>query len=44
MNAASLPMPAGQRRLVALLLLVIAAFAAAGLAAMFALSPKVPTS
>jgi len=41
MNAASLPMPAGQRRLVALLLLVTAAFAAAGLAAMFALSPKV---
>lgn len=42
MNAASLPMSAGQRRLIALLLLVTAAFAAAGLAAMFALSPKVP--
>jgi len=41
MNAASLPMPAGQRWLVALLLLLTAAFAAAGLAAMFALSPKV---
>ena len=41
MNAASLPMPAGQRRLVALLLLVTAAFAATGLAAMFVLSPKV---
>lgn len=41
MNAASLPMPTGQRRLVALLLLLAAAFAVAGLAAMFALSPKV---
>lgn len=41
MNAASLPMSAGQRRLIAVLLLVTAAFAAAGLAAMFALSPKV---
>jgi hypothetical protein len=41
MNAASLPMPAGQRRLVALLLLITAAFAVAGLAAMFVLSPKV---
>lgn len=41
MNADSLPMPAGQRRLVALVLLVTAAFAAAGLAAMFVLSPKV---
>jgi hypothetical protein len=41
MNAASLPTPAGQRRLVALLFLATAAFAAAGLAASFALSPKV---
>lgn len=41
MIAASLPMPSGQRKLVALLLLATAAFAAAGLAAMFALSPKV---
>ncbi len=41
MNAASFPIPAGQRWLVALLLLVAAAFAVAGLAAMFVLSPKV---
>lgn len=41
MIAASLPMPSGQRRLIALLLLATAAFAVAGLAAMFALSPKV---
>lgn len=41
MIAASLPMPSRQQKLVALLLLATAAFAAAGLAAMFALSPKV---